>query len=80
MEAIRQDLKRTHFLFARLEAVRVSLAKHEMRRKRNAVAAQPGYGRINRWCGALDYEVENGVYSVGPINSSGISPMRSECG
>ena len=73
MEAIRQDLKRTHFLFSRLEAVRVSLAKHEVRRKRNAVASQPGYGRINRWCGALDYEVENGVYSVGPINRRDIA-------
>lgn len=56
-----------------MEAVRVSLAKHEVRRKKNAVAVQPGYGRINRWCGAPDYDVENGVYSVGPINRRDIA-------
>ena len=72
-EAIAQDLKRTYFLYAQLEAVRVSLAKHEVRRKKNAVAVQPGYGRINRWCGALDYDVGNGVYSVGPINRRDIA-------
>ena len=73
MEAIGQDLKRTYFLYAHLEAARVSLAKHEVRRKKNAVVAQPGYGRINRWCGALDYDVEDGVYSVGPINRRDIA-------
>ena len=73
MEAIGQDLKRTHFLFARLEALRISLAKHEVRRKKNAIAVQPGYGRINNWCGALDYEVGNGFYSIGPINRRDIA-------
>ena len=44
-----------------------------MTRERNAVAVQPGYGRINRWCGALDFEVENGVYGVGPISRRDIA-------
>lgn len=73
IEDIRRALKRTHILFVRLEAIRVSLAKHEVRRKRNSVALVPGYGRINRWCGALDYELENSVYSMGYINRRDIA-------
>ena len=44
MSAIRRDLKRTHMLFVRLEAIRISLAKHEVRKKKNSVALRPGYG------------------------------------
>jgi hypothetical protein len=49
---LRDDLKRTHILFARMEYLRVSLAKHEVRGSANAPAMAPGYGRINAWCGA----------------------------
>lgn len=70
---IQQDLKRTHILFVRLEAIRISLAKHEVRRKKGSVALRPGYGRINKWCGALDYELENGRYSMGYINRRDIA-------
>ena len=73
LEEVDRDLKRTHILFVRIEALRVSLAKHEVRKKKNSIALHPGYGRINMWCGALDYEVENGVYSVGPINRRDIA-------
>lgn len=66
--AIQRDLKRTHIPFVRLEALRISLAKHQVRHKKNSVALDPGYGRINFRCGALDYELENGVYSMGNIN------------
>lgn len=60
-------------LFARLEALRVSIAKHEVRGHRNSVALRPGYGRINRWCGSLDYELENGSYSMGYISRRDIA-------
>lgn len=73
VDAIRRDLKRTHMLFARLEAIRVSLAKHEVRKKKGSVALRPGYGRINKWCGSLDYELENGRYSLGEINRRDIA-------
>ena len=73
LDAIRRDLKRTHIVFARLEAIRVSLAKHEVRKKKGSVALRPGYGRINRWCGSLDYELENGRYSMGEINRRDIA-------
>jgi len=73
IKAIRRDLKRTHILFARLEAIRILLAKHEVWNKGKSVALRPGYGRINSWCGALDYEIENGIYSMGNINRRDIA-------
>ena len=73
IEAIGDDLKRTYIPFARLEAIRVSLAKHEIRKRQNSVALRPGYGRINQWCGALDYEIEVGRTSLGTINRRDIA-------
>lgn len=70
---IRDDRRRVHILFARLEALRVSLAKHEVRGRQGSVALAPGYGRINQWCGALDYELENGRYSMGYVNRRDIA-------
>lgn len=70
---IRDDRRRVHMLFVRLEALRVSLAKHEVYRREGSVALAPGYGRINRWCGALDYELENGKYSIGYVNRRDIA-------
>lgn len=56
---IRDDLRRTHILFARLEYNRVSLAKHEVGGNKKSTAYAPGYGRISDWCGSLEYELEN---------------------
>ena len=71
--AINDDLKRTHVTFVHLEAIRISLAKHEVRRRHNSVALHPGYGRINQWCGALDYEIEMGRNSLGTANRRDIA-------
>ena len=73
IQAMGDDLKRTYIPFARLEAIRVSLAKHEVRKRPSSVALHPGYGRINRWCGALDYEIEAGRTSLGTINRRDIA-------
>ena len=73
IEAIGDDLKRTYIPFTRLEAIRVSLAKHEIHKRHNSVALHPGYGRINQWCGALDYEIEVGRTSLGTINRRDIA-------
>ena len=70
---IRNDRQRVHMLFTRLESLRVSLAKHEVRGRGGSVALVPGYGRINQWCGALDYELENGRYSMGYVNRRDIA-------
>lgn len=59
-------------VWARLEPVyrmtelfRMNLAKHCAPGKDGVVPRAPGYGRINRWCGAMDYELvdKDGYYS-----------------
>lgn len=57
-----------HIPFARLEFIRVAIAKHEVGGRRNSIAYFPGYGRINMHCGSLDYELENGKYIIGTIS------------
>lgn len=73
VEKIREDIKLTHMLFARMEAIRVSIAKHEVRGRKNSVALTLGYSRVNRWCGSLDFELENGAYSMGYISRRDIA-------
>lgn len=71
-QAVASELDRqrrhTYIPFTRLEWVRVSLAKHEVSGDPKQAALMPGYGRINNWCGSLDFELENGKYSMGYIN------------
>ncbi|WP_423379865.1 hypothetical protein [Burkholderia sp. LMG 32019] len=62
-----------HIPYTRLEWIRVSIAKHEISGKNKDAAFTPGYGRINSECGAIDYELENGVYSMGYINRRDIA-------
>lgn len=70
---VKDDVRRTHILFAQIEAIRVSLAKHAVRGKEKSVALMPGYGRINEWCGSLEYEMESGTCSVGQISRRDIA-------
>lgn len=63
----------THIPFSRLEALRMSFAKHEIKGHEGSVALRPGYGRINQWSGSLDYELENGRYSMGFISRRDIA-------
>jgi hypothetical protein len=73
IDPINDDLRRTHMLFARIETLRVSIAKHEVSGRPKAVAFRPGYGRINQWCGSLDFELENGRYIMGYISRRDIA-------
>ncbi len=72
-DLIRDDLRSTHILFAQMETIRISLAKHEVRGQNKSVASSPGYGRINQLCGSLDYEFESGAYSLGYISRRDIA-------
>lgn len=65
---IGRDRKRLHITFRRIEAIRMNLAKHEERGKKNSIAHMPGYGRINSWCGSLDYELAAGRAIFGTIS------------
>ncbi len=73
VDRLRTDLRRIHIPFARLEAIRVSIAKHEVRGRPKSVALMPTYGRINRWCGSLDYELSNDSVSMGTISRRDIA-------
>jgi hypothetical protein len=70
---IRSDLRKTHIPFARMEAIRVSIAKHEVRGRPKSVALMPTHGRINMWCGSLDYELSLDSVSMGTISRRNIA-------
>ncbi|AKR42217.1 hypothetical protein [Methylophilus sp. TWE2] len=48
------------------ELIRINLAKHCAPGKDGMVPRAPGYGRINRWCGAMDFELieKDGYYTT----------------
>ncbi len=73
VDVIAGDIRRTEIVFRRLEAIRMSLAKHEFPKKSGSVARMPGYGRINRWCGALDYDLESERGSLGFVSRRDIA-------
>lgn len=70
---IKDDLRLTHIPYTRMQAIRIAIAKHEVMGRKGAPALRPGYGRINNWSGSLDYELENGVYSMGFISRRDIA-------
>ena len=73
IETVKMDLRRAHIPFSRIEHLRVSLAKHEVRGKRNSVAYAPGYGRINMMNGSLQYQLENGPVILDTISRRDIA-------
>ena len=56
-EAIRKALDRSERLFRRIEAFRVTLAKHEMPGAPRSFAMAPGYGRIDMTNGSIYWQV-----------------------
>jgi hypothetical protein len=59
------DLRRIHVTFGLMEALRVSLAKHEVPKVKDSVAFAPGYGRINMWNGSIDFELSTDAGILG---------------
>lgn len=55
------------------EAIRINLAKHEVRGKPNMPVRAPGYGRINGLCGALDFDLDTGDNTYQFINRRDIA-------
>lgn len=70
---ITAELKHLHAPFTHLEFIRVAIAKHQIRGKAKSAAHMPGYGRINKWCGSLDYQMEIGRVILGNINRRDIA-------
>ena len=56
VEAIRTALDKTEWVFRRIEALRVHLAKHEVPKQKGSPALAPGYGRINMENGSIYYQ------------------------
>lgn len=73
IERIREDLRLAHVPFGNLEYIRVALAKHQVPGKGKQIAYAPGYGRINQWCGSLDYQLERGRVILGQISRRDIA-------
>lgn len=60
VETMRDDLKRTQMLFTQMELLRMSLAKHQLRKRPSAAVLTPTVGYMNRWCGSLEYQINSG--------------------
>lgn len=68
---IERDKRRIAIIFLQLEAIRIRLAKHEMPTKSGGgtLSRLPGYGRINRLSGSLDYDLDyDDMTTLGTIN------------
>ena len=70
---IKEHLRRSGMLYVRLDALRVTLAKHEDKGDRGSVAYAPGYGRFNLWCGAIEYTIGRGKDVYGTVNRRDIA-------
>jgi hypothetical protein len=70
---IEEHLRRAYIPFARLDALRVTLAKHEVKGERGSIAYAPGYGRFNQWCGAVEYMIGRGNVINDQINRRDIA-------
>jgi hypothetical protein len=57
VEAIHNAIDRSECLFRRIEALRMSLAKHEMPKIKGSFALAPGYGRIDISDGSIYWQV-----------------------
>jgi hypothetical protein len=56
-EVIYSAVDQSERLFRRIEALRVSLAKHEMPKEKGSFAMAPGYGRIDNTDGSIYWQV-----------------------
>lgn len=66
-------------IYRMTELFRINLAKHCAPGKDGAIPRAPGYGRINHWCGAMDYELieKDGYYSI--MNRRDIADALRAC-
>lgn len=67
LQKIEEDLRLTHVLYKQLDFIRVALAKHEVKGARGSVAYAPGYARVDKWTGSLQYQLEAGQIILGTL-------------
>lgn len=56
-ESIRKAVDQSERLFRRIEALRMSLAKHEVPKAKGSFALAPGYGRIDMTTGSIYWQI-----------------------
>lgn len=63
---IDETWERIQPVYRMTELFRMNLAKHNAPGKDGVIPRAPGYGRINKWCGAMDYELieKDGFYTT----------------
>lgn len=66
--ALRLAINRTELAFRSVEAVRMTLAKHEVPRRSGVFAGAPGYGRIDQLNGSLYWQIELGGDEVAIVS------------
>jgi len=78
-ELIEEAWERIEPIYRMTELFRMNLAKHCAPGKDGIMPRAPGYGRINRWCGAMDYELidKDGYYSI--LNRRDIADALRKC-
>jgi hypothetical protein len=66
-------------VFRMTELFRINLAKHLAPGNGGIIPKAPGYGRINTWCGAMDYELigKDGCYTT--MNRRDIADTLRRC-
>lgn len=73
IDTMQTDLRKTAIPFTRLEFLRVALAKHEVSGKEKSFAFNPGYARIDRFTGSLQYEMSNEKYITDTVTRRDIA-------
>lgn len=65
-QAVEDAWERIESVYRMTELFRMNLAKHCAPGSDGVIPRAPGYGRINKWCGAMDYEliVKDGNYTT----------------
>jgi hypothetical protein len=78
-QSIEQAWTRIEGVYRMTELFRINLAKHCAPGKDGVIPRAPGYGRINNWCGAMDYELieKDGYYTT--MNRRNIADALRGC-
>ncbi len=78
-DSIEETWKKIEPIYRMTELFRMNLAKHCAPGKDGTMPRAPGYGRINRWCGSMDYELidKSGYYTM--MNRRDIADALRAC-
>jgi hypothetical protein len=73
VDELRSAWDRTQLAFRAIEAMRMTLAKHEVPRQDGMFAGAPGYGRIDMETGSISWQIELGGNEVGVFSRRGLA-------